>query len=135
MATEPINNDGVRDTADMTIVPEDQLDHKTRLEAKKAAQKQRQETAKREIEQRKADYASNAENPALLDILTKAKSFRDYHTKLAIDGVGARVTAVDPETQKQTVEEYKLSADETMRELGAASGLTQLVVYIENQLA
>lgn len=135
MATDPVKNEGVRDTADMTPIPEDQLDHKTRLEAKKAAQKQRQETAKREIEQRKADYAAQRDNPALQDILSKAKSFRDYHTKLAIDGVGAKVTAVDPETQKQTVEEYKLSSEETMRELGSASGLTQLIVYIENQLA
>lgn len=120
--------------AESKPIPEDQLDTRTRAQAKRDLHKQKQEERKRNQEALKSEYSSARDNPALLDILAKAKTFRDYHTKLAIDGVGAKIVGQDDD-RHDIIEEYSLSDSEVHRELGGASALTQLIVYIENQLS
>jgi ABC-type phosphate transport system auxiliary subunit len=116
-------------------VPESQLDPRTRAQARKQLHEARTKQRKADFEQLRAEYAENKENPVVLDILAKAKSFRDYHTQLAVDGVGAKVVA-DPDGQDgQRVVDYELTKEQTFRELGGSSALVQLITYIEKQLA
>ena len=113
----------------------EEVDSRTRAQARKELHERKTEERKREAEQLKADYAQVKDSPALADILAKAKSFRNYHQKLATDGVGAKVVS-DPEGESgQRVVEYELNDSQTFRELGGASALDQLIVYIENKLA
>lgn len=119
---------------DSKPIPAEELDERTRAQARKDLHKQKQVERQRNTEQRKTDYVANRDNPAVLDILTKAKAFRDYHQKLAIDGVGAKVVGHNDDG-RDIVETYSLTDGETYRELGGTSALTQLIVYIENQLS
>ncbi len=114
---------------------EAELDTRTRLQIKKELHERKTAERKAEAEQLKGDYSAMKDSPALEDILAKARSFRNYHQKLASDGVGAKVVS-DPEGEGgQRVVEFELSDTQTFRELGGASALEQLIVYIENKLA
>lgn len=115
-------------------IKEEELDPRTRAQVKKDLHKKKTEERKRNAESLAHEYATIKDSPALEDILAKARSFRDYHRKLATDGVGAKVVA-DPDSQEGTrVVEYELNDSQTFRELGGASALEQLIVYIEAKL-
>mgnify|MGYP003424215723 FL=1 len=114
---------------------EEELDTRTRLQIKKELHERKTAERKANSEQLATDYAQIKDSPALADILAKARSFRNYHQKLASDGVGAKVVS-DPEGESgQRVVEYELNDSQTFRELGGASALDQLIVYIENKLS
>lgn len=115
-------------------VPEDQVDPRTRAQARKQLHEQRQEERKRASEEMKHQYAQIKDSPALADILAKARQFAAYHNKLAEDGVGARKVGVD-ENNQDIIEDYYLTDSQVNRELGGSSALKQLLTYIENQLS
>ena len=116
------------------LIKEEELDPRTRAQVKRDLHKKKTEERKRDSEMLAHDYEQIKDSPALADILAKARSFRDYHRKLATDGVGAKVVA-DPEMQEGTrVVEYELNDSQTFRELGGASALEQLITYIEAKL-
>lgn len=72
----------------------------------------------------KIDYRKAAKNPALVDILAKAKLFADMATKAATDGV-----AYDAKGN-----EIEIGPDKTARLLGEAAGLHKLIAYVERQM-
>lgn len=126
MATDQENQD--------KPVPENEVDRRTRAQARQQLHKQKAEERKREAEQRKGEYAAIKDSPALADILAKARSFAAYHSKLAEDGVGAKNIGKD-ESGAPIIEDYYLTDSQVARELGGSSALKQLITYIENQLS
>ena len=116
-------------------IPESELDEKTRAQVKKELHLRKQEERKQNAEELKIQYHEIKDSPALADILQHAKSFRNFHQKLASDGVGAKVVS-DPDVKGgQRVVEYELTDSQTFRELGGASALEELITYIENKLS
>ncbi|MCA9325952.1 hypothetical protein KDA23_07920 [Candidatus Saccharibacteria bacterium] len=113
---------------------EEEVDPRTRAQARKALHEKKEKERKAKSEQLKGDYMSIKDAPALEDILAKARSFAAYHSKLAEDGVGARNVGKD-ESGAPIVEDYYLTDSQVARELGGASALKQLITYIENQLS
>jgi hypothetical protein len=73
----------------------------------------------------KYEYRKRQEerDPVLRDILAKAQAFITYHNRVARDGVAYT-------EQKEIMD---LSSERRIRELDRASGLQELVDYIERQ--
>lgn len=107
---------------------------KTRVQAAKELHARKAKEREDKAVQTKAEYQKIKDEPALVDILEKAKSFAAYHAKLAEDGVGARRVGVD-ENNQDVLEEYYLDSHQVARELGGSSALRQLIIYIENKIA
>lgn len=82
----------------------------------------------------KALYMAEAENPVLIDIITKAQSFVKYHTKMAQDGVGVRKTGHVLENGTAEVETVYYTTEKRVGELDKAAGILELLDYIERQL-
>lgn len=91
--------------------------------------KEREDEARRV----KAIYQANKSNPALLDVLEKARRFVDYHNQIARDGVGMRQNGVDSNGNRIN-EEYRLSSEERCSELDQAKGIEQLISYIDQRI-
>lgn len=115
-------------------IPEEELDPRTRAQVKKELHERKQKERQQNAADLKMQYVELAEHPALVDFLEKAHSFMAYHNKLAVDGVGARNVGYDDQNQP-IIEDYYLTDTQVARELGAVSGLQQLVTYVENKLA
>jgi hypothetical protein len=110
-----------------------EVDNRTRLQAKRELHAKKQAERLEKVETLKAAYVASKDDPALLDILEKAKAFKEWHNKLAIDGVGARKIGVD-DSGADIIEDYYLTDSQIARELGGTSALQQLITYIENKL-
>lgn len=93
-------------------------------------------TKKRAAEQKslKALYLSDVENPLLVDILSKARSFINYHIKIAQDGVGSRKTGDTYENGQPVFETYFLTDSEVAGNMKKAAGIQELIDYIERQV-
>ena len=87
-------------------IPQEDIDEMNRrkqvIEAHNKKRKEREDEARRV----KAIYQANKTNPALLDVLEKARRFVDYHNQIARDGVGMRQNGVDSNGNKIN-EEYR----------------------------
>lgn len=112
-----------------------------RIQSKRASVQKAQEAHKRgekeradKIQTTQAAYAANKENPVLLDILEKGRSFVQYHTKMAQDGVGARGTGRLDEKGVEILETVYYSTEKRVGELDRASGILELLDYIERQI-
>lgn len=115
-------------------IPEEDLDPRTRAQVKKELHERKQKERQQQAADLKMQYVELAEHPALVDFLQKAHAFLNYHNKLAVDGVGARNMGLDEDNQP-IIEDYYLTDSQVARELGAVSGLQQLITYVENKLA
>jgi hypothetical protein len=102
--------------------------------AAKALHEKNSQIRKGEAETLKAQYLKEKANPVLVDILTKAKSFASYHTKMAQDGVGARATNDRYENGQPVMETVYYSNEKRISEIDKASGILELVDYIERQI-
>jgi hypothetical protein len=111
-----------------------EVDSKTRLQARKELHEKKQKERLEKAQELKTHYASVKENPAFVDILEKARQFKAWHNKLAVDGVGAKNLGVD-DSGAPIIEDFYLSDSQVARELGGAAALEQLIVYIENKLS
>ncbi len=83
----------------------------------------------------KAQYLKEKDNVVVLDILEKAKSFAKYHTKMAQDGVGVRKTGHKLTNGMDETETIYYSNEKRLNELDRATGLLELIDYIERQFA
>ena len=114
-------------------IPQEDIDEMNRrkqvIEAHNRKRKEREDEARRV----KAIYQANKTNPALLDVLEKARRFVDYHNQIARDGVGMRQNGVDSNGNKIN-EEYRLSLEERCSELDQAKGIEQLISYIDQRI-
>lgn len=113
--------------------PENSADTRTRIQARKELHERKEAERKAAAEQLQTEYNGVKDSPAVQDILAKARAFAAYHNQLAVDGVGTRVVGND-ENGNPKLEDFHLSDSQTMRELGAASGLRQIIVYLESKL-
>lgn len=82
----------------------------------------------------KSLYLASADDPILLDIITKAEAFIKYHIKLAQDGTGARKTGYKLSDGTAEIENYFFSSDEIAFEMKKAAGIQELLDYINRQL-
>lgn len=114
--------------------PVEQLDPRTRAQVAEELHLKKQKERQEKAEQIKADYVANKDNPAVLDILEKARSFAAYHTKLAKDAVGVKNMGFD-ESGAPMVEDVVFTSEQRLAELDQAKGLEQLISYIEQKLA
>jgi hypothetical protein len=112
----------------------DSVKSNNRARAARAVHEQKSKERADEAKLLKANYLKGADSPVLLDVLAKARSFAAYHTKLAQDGVGVRKTGHKLENSTDEVETVYYSNEKRLSELDRASGLQELVAYIERQL-
>lgn len=110
-----------------------EVDEVTRRRAVKELHEKRDKERAEEIQALKAHYAQIKDSPALADIVVKAKSFADYHLKLAKDGVGARKVGVDGKGAA-VLEDYYLTQEQRVAELDQAKGIEQIIGYIEQKI-
>lgn len=106
----------------------DEVDARTRAQAVKQLNKERSEQRASRERELSAWYAEIRGSEALKDILAKGHQFAEYHTKLAIDGLGTRNMG------EGKYEEYVLSPEERVSELDQAKGMKQLIAYIERKV-
>jgi hypothetical protein len=81
----------------------------------------------------KALYIQERENPVILDILEKLKTFSNYHTKMAKDGVGVRNTGHKLQNGEAEMETVYYSNEKRVSELDKSAGLEEMLAYIERQ--
>lgn len=99
--------------------------------------KRNSEDRAKEVKNIQASYhstLSGAGEIVVRDIINKAKSFADYHTKIAKDGVGAKQTGYKLEDGTREVENYFLKSEERLSHLDKAAGIEELIDYIERQI-
>lgn len=80
----------------------------------------------------KAEYHKIAKSPALLDLLAKVKSFADYHTKVAKDGVGFQESRDDEGALQQMV--IRLEPAQRLTELDKAAGIQEIIDYLDRKI-
>lgn len=109
---------------------------KQKNRSRAAKQLHAQKTKNRAGEQAllKAAYLKDKDGTVLQDILSKARSFSKYHTKLAQDGMGARKTGHKLTDGTDEVENYFFEPHERLAHLDRSVGLDELINYIERQL-
>lgn len=107
--------------------------NKTRAQKAKALHEQKTQERASDQATLKALYLANMNDPILLDIMAKAKSFIGYHTKLAQDGTGARKTGYKLADGTPEIENYFFSNDEIASEMKKAAGIQELLDYLERQ--
>jgi hypothetical protein len=84
----------------------------------------------------KAQYKKIADEPAIVDLLAKIKSFQAYHMKIAQDGVAYKFKeAVADNKIVQLKEEVKLTDGERTAQLERNAGIQEILDYIDRQLA
>lgn len=101
---------------------------KTRLQVKQEFQKRKAQERAEALALTKSQYLAEKDNPVILDVLAKAKSFAAYHTKVAQDGVGYKSNKAG-----EAPEIYYLTSEKRLQELDKASGMLELIDYIERQ--
>lgn len=82
----------------------------------------------------KSAYLAGASDTVIADIMKKAKSFSDYHIKLAQDGVGYRSTGAKLEDGSPEQELFYFTHEQRVTHLDKSAGLMELLDYIERQL-
>lgn len=82
----------------------------------------------------KAVFQSERDGLVIQHTLKVAKQFVSYHQKIAQDAQGARQTGYKLEDGTQEVENYFLGKDERVAHLDKASGIQELVDFIERQI-
>lgn len=104
--------------------------------AQKAKAEHEKATKKRADDARriKVVYLNEKDGDLLTDVLAKAKGFMKYNIKIAQDGVGSRATGDLYENGTAVMETYFLTPAERVSHLDKASGLQQLIDYIDRQL-
>lgn len=107
---------------------------RTRVQKAQELHQRNTKERKDKIQEVRALYIQNKDNPVLLDILEKARSFSNYHIKIAQDGVGARKTGFKLEDGSAEVENIFLTNNKRVSELDKSAGILELVDYIERQL-
>lgn len=106
---------------------------KTRIQKVQEVQARKSKERSEAIALTKAYYLAEQDNPVILDILTKAKNFAAYHTKMAQDGVGYRNTGHTLKNGAPEQELYFFTSEKRVSELDKAAGILELVDYIERQ--
>lgn len=101
---------------------------KTRIQKVKEVHERKTKERNEKIALTKAQYQSSKDDPVILDILAKAKSFAAYHTKIAQDGIAYRVAekGKDPEVTY-------LTNNQRVSHLDKSGGIGELIDYIERQ--
>lgn len=95
--------------------------------AKAHAQKSKER--KLEIQELKALYIQEQNNPVVQDILKKIRSFADYHMKMAKDGVGAKAVGSDAKGQP-ILETVYYTNEKRLGEVDRAAGQEEIESYI-----
>lgn len=114
--------------------PKTQAANATRAQKAKALHEKKTKERAADAATMKALYLANSDDPILLDIMAKAKSFIGYHTKLAQDGTGARKTGYKLSDGTPEIENYFFSNDEIASEMKKAAGIQELLDYLERQV-
>ena len=109
--------------------------NQTRAQKAKELHEKKNEVRKRDAQAIKALYREAKDTPLIEDLIAKCKQFIAYHSKIAQDGVGARETGYKLEDGTKEVQNYFLSNDEIAGEMKKASGIQELLDYIERQIA
>lgn len=104
------------------------------VEAARAAHEKANEVRKSKIQNVRAVYAKEKGGPLLEDLLAKCELFKGYHLKLAQDGVGARKTGHKLVDGSEEVENFFLDNNQRAGHLDKASGIQEIVDYVERQL-
>jgi hypothetical protein len=112
----------------------DSVKKKNSVRAAKAIHEKKSKERAGEAQTLKAQYLQESDSPVLQDILAKARSFADYHTKLARDGVGYRNTGARLEDGSVEQELFFFDPAKRVSELDKAAGILELVDYVERQL-
>lgn len=99
---------------------------------KEHAKKTKERAAK--IRDTNAMYLSEKDNPILLDLMAKLKTFQAYHNKIAQDGIGARPTGHKLVDGSAEVETIYLTNDQRAGHLDKAAGLQELADYVDRML-
>lgn len=109
-------------------------DEKNRIQkVKEVHQKAAKDRASKQNEL-KVSYKKIKDEPAFKDILAKAKSFHDYHLKLAKDGIGYQQTGGKDEFGNPIQQTVFFSHEKRVTELDKAAGVEELFLYIERQI-
>jgi hypothetical protein len=111
-----------------------QAANRTRAQKVKALHEQKSKERASDQATLKAMYLANRDDPLLLDVMAKAKSFISYHVKLAQDGTGARKTGYKLSDGTAEIENYFFSNDEIASEMKKAAGIQELLDYLERQI-
>lgn len=113
---------------DEKTVAQKQAEKQTKIQKTAALHKENSDKRAADIGTVKAAYQSERDGLVVQDVLKKARQFRDYHLKVAKDGVGLKGQG------KQAVE-YTLTPAERLSHLDNASGLEPFIAYVERQIA
>ena len=108
-------------------------DKRTRIEKVKEVHERKSQERSEALALTKAQYLVEEQNPVILDIIGKAKSFAAYHTKMAQDGVGYRNTGHVLKNGMPEQELYFFTSEKRVSELDKAAGILELLDYIERQ--
>jgi hypothetical protein len=106
-------------------------------EEKKIAREEAQTARVNEERRIDAEYYKLKDSEALLNLVAKAESFIQYHTKLAKDGVGyeRQATGTDPDGNAIFGEVLvHFDAERRLRELDKAVGQQELLDYLTRRL-
>lgn len=109
-------------------------DQRTRVQKKAAIHKKNSQDRASELSGIKAAFQAEKDGIVVQDVLKKARSFAQYHLKIAQDGLGARKTGYKLQDGSDEVENIYLTNDQRAAHLDKASGLQELIDYIERQI-
>lgn len=129
----PVSTGQAAPTPTPAPVPAEELDPRTRAQVKKELHEKRNKERADAAAALKGSYQSLKTEPAMVDVLEKARAFAAYHLKLAKDGVGGKIVGYDDNNQPQ-VEDITLSSEQRISELDQCKGLEQLISYIEQKI-
>lgn len=86
--------------------------------------------------QLKADYRKIKDEPAFVDLVAKIRSFAEYHTKIAKDGVGFENKVIGQHEgapiQEQVV--VKLTHEQRVTDLDKAAGIEEILDYVTRKV-
>ena len=114
-------------------VKAEDLDPQTRARAKKALHEANAKKRELVIEQTKADFQTNRENPVVIAIIEKAKALSALHLQMAKDGVGVRASGERNEQGELVSETIFFTKDKRITELDKSAGLDELTDWIARQ--
>lgn len=117
------------DIEDTTVA----IDEKTRIQKVKERHIQMANERAGKQNELIISYKKIKDSAAFKDILDKAKSFHDYHLKLAKDGVGYQQTGAKDDSGNPVQQTVFFSHEKRVTELDKAAGVEELLLYIERQ--
>lgn len=86
------------------------------------------------IQNIRAAFAAEKDGLVVPHIIEMCEQFKKYHLKIAQDGVGARKTGYKLQDNTEEVENFFLSNHQRAGHLDKASGLQEIIDYIDRQI-